>query len=192
MINPLIQTRIASHLYTITMLHEDEALMERCHKMAISLIDAFKNGKKVLFCGNGGSAADAQHLAAEFSGRYYFDRPPLYAEALHVNSSYITAVSNDYGYDEVYARLLRAMGTDGDVLVAMSTSGNSANVLNAIKVAREKNMLVIGMTGMDGGKMATLCDILLNVPSKDTPRIQECHMLLGHIVCEIVEKELFK
>jgi D-sedoheptulose 7-phosphate isomerase len=192
MINPLIQTRIASHLYTITMLHEDEALMERCHKMAISLIDAFKNGKKVLFCGNGGSAADAQHLAAEFSGRYYFDRPPLYAEALHVNSSYITAVSNDFGYDEVYARLLRAMGTDGDVLVAMSTSGNSANVLNAIKVAREKNMLVIGMTGMDGGKMATLCDILLNVPSKDTPRIQECHMLLGHIVCEIVEKELFK
>ena len=146
----------------------------------------------MLFCGNGGSAADAQHLAAEFSGRYYFDRPPLYAEALHVNSSYITAVSNDYGYDEVYARLLRAMGTDGDVLVAMSTSGNSANVLNAIKVAREKNMLVIGMTGMEGGKMATLCDILLNVPSKDTPRIQECHMLLGHIVCEIVEKELFK
>ena len=160
--------------------------------MAISLIEAFKNGKKVLFCGNGGSAADAQHLAAEFSGRYYFDRPPLYAEALHVNSSYMTAVGNDYGYDEVYARLLRAMGTDGDVLVAMSTSGNSANVLNAIKVAREKNMLVIGMTGMEGGKMATLCDILLNVPSKDTPRIQECHMLLGHIVCEIVEKELFK
>jgi D-sedoheptulose 7-phosphate isomerase len=192
MINPLIQTRIASHLYAVTMLHEDEALMERCNRMAISLIEAFKQGKKVLFCGNGGSAADAQHLAAEFSGRYYFDRPPLYAEALHVNSSYITAVSNDYGYDEVYARLLRAMGTDGDVLVAMSTSGNSANVLNAIKVAREKNMLVIGMTGMEGGKMATLCDILLNVPSKDTPRIQECHMLLGHIVCEIVEKELFK
>jgi D-sedoheptulose 7-phosphate isomerase len=192
MINPLIQTRIASHLYTVTMLHEDEALMERCHKMAISLIEAFKNGKKVLFCGNGGSAADAQHLAAEFSGRYYFDRPPLYAEALHVNSSYLTAVANDYGYDEVYARLLRAMGTDGDVLVAMSTSGNSANVLNAIKVAREKNMLVIGMTGMDGGKMATLCDILLNVPSKDTPRIQECHMLLGHIVCEVVENKLFK
>lgn len=192
MINPLIQTRIASHLYTITMLHEDEALMERCHKMAISLIDAFKNGKKVLFCGNGGSAADAQHLAAEFSGRYYFDRPPLYAEALHVNSSYLTAVGNDYGYDEVFARLLTAMGTEGDVLVAMSTSGNSANVLNAIKVAREKNMLVIGMTGMDGGKMATLCDILLNVPSKDTPRIQECHMLLGHIVCEVVENKLFK
>ncbi|WP_353482758.1 D-sedoheptulose 7-phosphate isomerase [Haliscomenobacter sp.] len=192
MINPLIQTRIASHLYTVTMLHEDEALMERCHKMAISLIEAFKNGKKVLFCGNGGSAADAQHLAAEFSGRYYLDRPPLYAEALHVNSSYLTAVANDYGYDEVFARLLTAMGTDGDVLVAMSTSGNSANVLNAIKVAREKNMLVIGMTGMDGGKMATLCDILLNVPSKDTPRIQECHMLLGHIVCEVVENKLFK
>lgn len=191
-IHPLIQTRIASHLYTVTLLHEQEDLLERANQMANAFLLAYRNDKKVLFCGNGGSAADAQHLAAELSGRYYFDRPPLYAEALHVNTSYLTAVGNDYGYDEIYARMLRAMGKEGDILVAMSTSGNSPNVLKAIAAAREKEMLVIGMTGMDGGKMANLCDILINIPSKDTPRIQECHMLLGHIVCEIVEKELFK
>lgn len=192
MIHPLIQTRIASHLYVVTLLHEQEDLLERCQQMADALLKAFQEGKKVLFCGNGGSAADAQHLAAELSGRYYFDRPPLYAEALHVNTSYLTAVSNDYGYAEIYARLLRAMGTPGDVLVALSTSGNSDNVLKAIAAAREQGMIVIGMTGMDGGKMAQLCDVLINIPSKDTPRIQEGHMLLGHIVCEIVEQTLFK
>lgn len=191
-IHPLIQTRIASHLYTVTLLHEQEDLLERANQMANAFLHAYRRDKKVLFCGNGGSAADAQHLAAELSGRYYFDRPPLFAEALHVNTSYLTAVGNDYGYEEVYARMLRAMGSEGDILVAMSTSGNSPNVLKAIAVAREKSMLVIGMTGMDGGKMANLCDILINIPSKDTPRIQECHMLLGHIVCEIVEKELFQ
>lgn len=191
-IHPLIQTRIASHLYTVTLLHEQEDLLERANQMANAFLHAYRSDKKVLFCGNGGSAADAQHLAAELSGRYYFDRPPLFAEALHVNTSYLTAVGNDYGYEEVYARMLRAMGSEGDILVAMSTSGNSPNVLKAIAAAREKSMLVIGMTGMDGGKMANLCDILINIPSKDTPRIQECHMLLGHIVCEIVEKELFK
>lgn len=190
-IHPLIQTRITSHLDTVTLLQEQEDLLERAHRMASTFLEAFKNGHKVLFCGNGGSAADAQHLAAELSGRYYFDRPPLYAEALHVNTSYLTAVGNDYGYDEIYARMLRAMGSKGDVLVAMSTSGNSPNVLKAIQVAREQSMTVIGMTGMEGGKMANLCDILINIPSKDTPRIQECHMLLGHIVCEIVESELF-
>lgn len=191
-IHPLIQTRIASHLYTVTLLHEQEDLLERANQMANAFLGAYRNDKKVLFCGNGGSAADAQHLAAELSGRYYFDRPPLFAEALHVNTSYLTAVGNDYGYEEIYARMLRAMGKEGDILVAMSTSGNSPNVLKAIAAAREKEMLVIGMTGMDGGKMANLCNILINIPSKDTPRIQECHMLLGHIVCEIVEKELFK
>lgn len=191
-IHPLIQTRIASHLYTVTLLHEQEDLLERANQMANAFLHAYRSDKKVLFCGNGGSAADAQHLAAELSGRYYFDRPPLFAEALHVNTSYLTAVGNDYGYEEVYARMLRAMGREGDILVAMSTSGNSPNVLKAIAAAKEKSMLVIGMTGMDGGKMANLCDILINIPSKDTPRIQECHMLLGHIVCEIVEKELFK
>jgi D-sedoheptulose 7-phosphate isomerase len=190
--HPLLHTRITEHLHTIALLQEQEELLERSNAMAKALLQAYRQGKKVLFCGNGGSAADAQHLAAELSGRYYFDRPPLFAEALHVNTSYLTAVGNDYGYEEVYARMVQAMGVEGDVLVALSTSGNSPNVLRAIAVAREKGMLVVGMTGMSGGKMVDRCDILLNIPSQDTPRIQECHMLLGHIVCEIVEKELFQ
>ena len=155
------------------------------------LIETFKNGKRVWFCGNGGSAADAQHIAAELSGRFYFDRPPLPAEAMHVNSSYLTAVANDYGYDEIYARYLRGAGQEGDVLIGISTSGNSENIIKAQKVAKEKNIKVVSFTGEAGGKMKALSDILLNVPSTDTPRIQESHILLGHIVCELVEEELF-
>ena len=154
-------------------------------------IDALKGGGKVLFCGNGGSAADAQHLAAELSGRFYVDRDPLPAEALHVNTSYLTAVANDYSYDEVYARMVKGMGRKGDVLVAISTSGNSSNILRAIEEARIRGMVVIGMTGDTGGKMAAVCDHLLNVPSSDTPRIQEVHILLGHILCELTEARLF-
>ena len=155
------------------------------------LIETFKNGKRVWFCGNGGSAADAQHIAAELSGRFYFDRPPLPAEAMHVNSSYLTAVGNDYGYDEIYARYLRGAGQEGDLLVGISTSGNSENIIKAQKIAKEKNIKVVSFTGEAGGKMKELSDILLNVPSTDTPRIQESHILLGHIVCELVEEELF-
>lgn len=169
----------------------DEALLQRVHQAGEAIISAYNKAGKVLFCGNGGSAADAQHLAAELSGRFYYDRQPLDAEALHVNSSYMTAVANDYDYSQVYARLTRAKGRAGDVLVAISTSGNSANILEAIKVARELGMTVIGMTGESGGKMAGLCDLLLNIPSKDTPRIQELHILLGHIICEQVETTLF-
>lgn len=154
-------------------------------------IDALKGGGKVLFCGNGGSAADAQHLAAELSGRFYVDRDPLPAEALHVNTSYLTAVANDYSYDEVYARMVKGIGRGGDVLVAISTSGNSSNILRAIEEARIRGMVVIGMTGDTGGKMAAVCDHLLNVPSSDTPRIQEVHILLGHILCELTEARLF-
>lgn len=145
----------------------------------------------VLFCGNGGSAADAQHLAAEFSGRFYYDRPPLNSEALHVNTSYLTAVGNDYSFDEVYARIVRAKGKKGDVLVALSTSGNSENILRAILAAAEAGMTVIGMTGQSGGKMKDKCDTLINVPSADTPRIQEAHITIGHIICELVESDLF-
>lgn len=152
---------------------------------------ALKNGKKILFCGNGGSAADAQHLAAEFSGRFYYDRPPLYAEALHVNTSYMTAVANDYSYDEVYSRLLQAKGRAGDVLFAISTSGNSSNILRALDTANQLEMDTIGMTGATGGKMAAHCRYLLNVPSGDTPRIQESHILIGHIICQLVEERLF-
>ena len=152
---------------------------------------AFKNGNKVLFCGNGGSAADAQHLAAEFSGRFYIDRPALPAEALHCNTSYLTAVANDYSYDMIYARLLQGIGKKGDVLIGLSTSGNSTNIIKAFEVAKEKGMINIGFTGTTGGAMKNLSDYLLNVPSTDTPRIQESHILLGHIICQLVEEKIF-
>ena len=152
---------------------------------------AFQQDKKVLFCGNGGSAADAQHLAAEFSGRFYFDRDPLFAEALHVNTSYLTAVANDYAYDEIYARLIKAKGRKGDILFGISTSGNSKNIVRAFEQAKLQGMITIGMTGSTGGKMKNWSDYLLNMPSTDTPRIQEAHILVGHIICELVEKNLF-
>lgn len=169
----------------------DDQLTERIEQATHLIVDAFRNQKKVLFCGNGGSAADAQHLAAEFSGRFYFDRDPLYAEALHVNSSYLTAVANDYSYDEVYARLVKAKGAAGDVLVALSTSGNSINILRAVEEARKLGMKIIGFTGESGGKMKDQMDVLLNVPSTDTPRIQESHITIGHIICELAESAIF-
>jgi D-sedoheptulose 7-phosphate isomerase len=155
------------------------------------IIAAYRNNKKVLLCGNGGSAADAQHIAAELSGRFYLNRKPLYAEALHVNTSYLTATANDFGFDFVYSRLIEAMGTEGDILMGLSTSGNSDNVVNALKAAKAKKMITIGLTGQKGGKMNEFSDILLSVPSDDIPRIQEIHLTIGHIVCELVEKELF-
>jgi len=155
------------------------------------IIKTYNSGGKVLFCGNGGSAADAQHLAAELSGRYYYDRPPLNAEALHVNTSYLTAVANDYSYDQVYARLIKALGKEGDVLIGLSTSGNSNNVVEALNQAKKQNCFTIGLTGQDGGKMKDICDIIIKIESNDTPRIQECHMLIGHSICEIVEQNLF-
>ncbi|MBR6491483.1 MAG: SIS domain-containing protein, partial [Bacteroidales bacterium] len=156
-----------------------------------AIVSAYRTGHKVLFAGNGGSAADAQHLAAELSGRFYLDRLPLDAEALHVNTSYLTAVANDYSYDNVYLRAVMAKAKPGDVLVAISTSGNSVNILNAMKYCKEHEIIIIGLTGKTGGKMKDWCDFLLNVPSTDTPRIQEAHIMIGHIICELVEKELF-
>lgn len=152
---------------------------------------AFAQGKKVLFCGNGGSASDAQHLAAEFSGRFYVNRPALQSEALHCNTSYLTAVANDYSFDVVYSRIIDGTANEGDVLVGLSTSGNSPNIINAFESARKKKMITVGFTGETGGRMKLLSDYLLNVPSTDTPRIQESHILLGHIICEEVEAMLF-
>lgn len=172
------------------LLADDEAL-QLIDEVAAAIVAAYRAGKKVFFCGNGGSAADAQHLAAELSGRYYYDRPPLFAEALHVNTSYITAVANDYSFEEIYSRWLTAIGQEGDVLVAMSTSGNSPNVVKAVEQANTNGMVTVGFTGQTGGKMADACDLLFRVPSTDTPRIQELHMLVGHTVCEVVERELF-
>lgn len=169
----------------------DEALIHKIELVVTACIHAFKNNRKILFCGNGGSAADAQHLAAEFSGRYYKDRPPLYAEALHVNTSYLTAVSNDYGFDHVFSRMVLAMGAPGDILFGLSTSGNSTNIIRAFETAKEREMICIGMTGQSGGKLIALSDILINVPSQDTPRIQESHITIGHIICELVERNIF-
>ncbi|MEL7222378.1 MAG: SIS domain-containing protein [Bacteroidota bacterium] len=169
----------------------DANLLGAVEQITHACIKAFETDGKVLFCGNGGSAADAQHLAGEFSGRFYYDRPPLFSEALHVNGSYLTAVSNDYSYQESYARILKAMGRKGDILFTLSTSGNSANVVRAAEVAREQEMIVVGFTGRSGGLLAPLCDFIIRIPSKDTPRIQECHMLLGHLICELVEATLF-
>jgi D-sedoheptulose 7-phosphate isomerase len=186
-IKEIIQTSID----TKQLILNDDALLGKIEAVTNKIANAFRNGNKVLFCGNGGSAADAQHLAAEFSGRFYTDREPLFAEALHVNTSYLTAVANDYSYDVVYSRLVKGMGRKGDVLIAFSTSGNSSNIINALEQANSIGMTTIGFTGETGGKMKAICEYLINVPSKDTPRIQESHILLGHIICQLVEEQLF-
>lgn len=170
----------------------DARLMDTIGEAAKMIEKSLRNGGKIHFCGNGGSAADAQHLAAELSGRFYFDRPPLNAEALHCNTSYLTAVGNDYGYEHIFARLLRGTGKKGDVLVGISTSGNSKNIIEAYKVCQELGIDIISMTGATGGKMKDYGGILLNVPSSDTPRIQECHIMIGHIICELVEAAMFE
>lgn len=186
-----IKTKLRDSINLKTSLLGDQELLDTIEKITREIIQCYRHDGKVLWCGNGGSAADAQHLAAELSGRYYYDRPPLFSEALHVNTSYITAVANDYSYAEIYSRLTKAMGRKGDVLIGLSTSGNSANVVNALKVANETGMITVGFTGAGGGKMKEHCKYLVAIPSKDTPRIQECHMLFGHTICEAVETSLF-
>jgi len=169
----------------------DDHLKSQIIEVGHQLIKMFKNGNKLMLCGNGGSAADAQHIAAELSGRFNFDRAPLDAEALHVNASFVTAVANDYSYEEVYKRMVEAKSKKGDILIAISTSGNSPNILTAVNKAKEMGVICIGMTGGDGGQLAGLCDYSLKVPSTETPRIQESHILLGHILCEMIENNLF-
>lgn len=170
----------------------DAKLLSTIEEVSTGILKSLQRGNRIYFCGNGGSAADAQHLAAEFSGRFYADRKALPAEALHCNTSYLTAVANDYSYDVVYARLINGIANEGDFLVGLSTSGNSANIVKAFEVARSKKVQTVGFTGKDGGKMKALSDYLINVPSTDTPRIQESHIMLGHIVCQLVEEMYFK
>jgi D-sedoheptulose 7-phosphate isomerase len=174
-----------------TKLLGDEKLLQTLNDCVAVMVKAFENGNKVLFCGNGGSASDAQHLAAEFSGRFYTDRDALPAEALHCNTSYLTAVANDYSYDVIYSRLIKGIGKPGDVLVGLSTSGNSKNIVNAFETAHDKGMITIGFTGSTGGKLKNLSDYLINIPSDDTPRIQESHITVGHIICQFVEEIYF-
>ena len=169
----------------------NEEIVATVEEIVTLVSTAFKNGKRVYFCGNGGSAADAQHLAAEFSGRFYKDRRALPAEALHCNTSYLTAVANDYSYDLIYSRLIEGLGMEGDILIGLTTSGNSANVVNAFETARAKGMTTIGFTGNSGGRLKALSHYFVNIPSDVTPRIQEAHMLLGHIICQLVEASCF-
>jgi D-sedoheptulose 7-phosphate isomerase len=169
----------------------DKGLILEIETITTKIIKAFKDGNKLLLCGNGGSASDAQHIAAELSGRFIKERKPLYAEALHVNSSYMTAVSNDYGFESTYSRMLEAIGKKGDVLIALSTSGNSENVVNAIKMANSLEMLSVGMSGASGGKIKELCQHNIIIPSSNTARIQEAHIIVGHIFCQIIEENLF-
>ena len=186
-----IKSKIQTSISLKTSLLNNSEILTAVNASVNDIVSSYKSGGKVLWCGNGGSAADAQHLAAELSGRFYYDRPPLFSEALHVNTSYITAVANDYSYDIIFSRLVEAMGKKGDVLIGLSTSGNSGNVIKALEKAREMGIVTVGFTGQTGGKMKDLCDHLINIPSMDTPRIQECHMLLGHTICEMVEMQVF-
>ncbi len=186
-----IKGKLQSSIDLKTSLLGNKHILQAVESIVSDIVTCYREGGKVLWCGNGGSAADAQHLAAELSGRFYYDRPPLNSEALHVNTSYITAVANDYSYDVIYSRLVKAMGRPGDVLIGLSTSGNSPNVLKALEEANAQGMTTVAMTGETGGNMKDHCKYLINIPSKDTPRIQECHMLLGHTICELVEMKLF-
>jgi D-sedoheptulose 7-phosphate isomerase len=185
-----IKSIIQASIDTKQQLLNDPVLLGTIQKVVTTIADAFKNDKRVYFCGNGGSAADAQHLAAEFSGRFYTDRKALPAEALHCNTSCLTAVANDYGYEFVFARMIEGIGQKGDVLVGLSTSGNSPNIIKAFEVAKEKKLCTVAFTGKTGGNMKN-AHFMVDVPSNDTPRIQECHITIGHIICQLVEEELF-
>lgn len=187
----MISNRIKEHINTVELLLNDADLLASIQYTAEQMTKCFEKKARVFFCGNGGSAADAQHLAAELSGRFYLDRAPLNAEALHVNSSFITAIGNDYGFDSIFARQLEAKASAGDLLIALSTSGNSSNIINCIHKANDLKVQVIGWTGSKSCQMDDICDRTIKIPSENTPRIQEAHILIGHIVCEQVEQNLF-
>lgn len=186
-----IQDIIKASIDTKQQILQDEKLLRSIENIVQVITNAFKTGNRIYFCGNGGSAADAQHLAAEFSGRFYTDRKALPAEALHCNTSYLTAVANDYGYDVVYSRMIDGIGEEGDVLVGLSTSGNSVNIIKAFNVAKNKGIITVAFTGSTGGEMKLISDYLINIPSTDTPRIQESHITIGHIICQLVEEKYF-
>ncbi len=186
-----IKNIIKASIETKQKVLQNAELINTIERVVVVIVEAFLDGKRVYFCGNGGSAADAQHLAAEFSGRFYKDRKALPAEALHCNTSYLTAVANDYSFDVIYSRMIDGIGQQGDVLIGLSTSGNSANIVNVFEIAKLKKIITIGFTGESGGKMKSHCDYLINIPSTDTPRIQESHIMIGHIICQMVEEKYF-
>ena len=184
-----IVKRIEENISVKKSILNDAHLIDTIERAATVVVNAIKNGNKVIFCGNGGSAADSQHLAAELIGKFYFSRRSLPAVSLTVNTSIITAIGNDFGFEKVFARQLEGIGKAGDVLIGLSTSGNSENVMEAFRLAKELGISTLAFTGESGGILRDLADILINVPSNDTPRIQEAHIMVGHIICELVEKE---
>jgi D-sedoheptulose 7-phosphate isomerase len=186
-----IKSQIAASAKTKQKILDDEKLLKVIEDVASACVDVYKNSKKTLLAGNGGSAADAQHIAAELVGRYGFDRPSIPSLALTTDTSNLTAIGNDYGYDKVFSRQLEGMAVEGDLFIGISTSGNSQNVINAFKSAKEKGVVSVAMVGRDGGEMAKMADYAIIVPSDDTPRIQESHILIGHIICDVIERELF-
>ncbi|MEE3694147.1 D-sedoheptulose 7-phosphate isomerase [Campylobacter sp. CLAX-22107-21] len=186
-----IKSHFEDSINTKKAILENVTLIELIKEVAIKVTDAYKNGNKTILAGNGGSAADAQHIAGEFVSRFYFDRPGIPSIAITTDTSILTAIGNDYGYDKLFSRQVEAQGVKGDIFIGISTSGNSANVIEALKVCKEKGILSVGLTGESGGKMAEFCDYCIKVPSKSTPRIQESHIVIGHIICAIVEKSIF-
>jgi D-sedoheptulose 7-phosphate isomerase len=188
----IIKSRLHSAIALKKLILDNTEILEKINQVAVELISCFHNGRHVYFAGNGGSAADAQHLAAEFSGKFYLDRAPLGAEALHCNTSYLTAVANDFSFDEVYSRLIKGMGVKGDIVIGLSTSGNSQNIIKLFNTSRKIGIKTISLTGCGGGNLKACSDMSIVVPSSDTPRIQEAQMTIGHIICELVENTLFK
>ncbi len=187
----LIESEIAKLSQLLQVIQNDNLLLSTVERVASACTRALRHGKKILLAGNGGSAADSQHLAAELVSRLRFDRPGLAALALTVDTSALTAIGNDYSFDQIFSRQIEAIGNDGDVFIGISTSGKSANILRAFDAARAKNMLTIGFTGSKSPFMAERCEHVINVPSKEVPKIQECHILFGHIICALIENEIF-
>ncbi len=191
MINEYINNQVKKSIEVKQKLFENKDLMNLVKEVALVTTKAYKNGNKTLIAGNGGSAADAQHIAGEFVSRFYFDRPGIPSIALTTDTSIITAIGNDYGYEKLFARQVQANGVKGDIFIGISTSGNSANIIEALKECKEKGITTIGLTGEKGGKMADMCDYCIKVPSNETPRVQETHILIGHIICAVVEESIF-
>lgn len=190
-LNAYIKSHFADSIKVKNEILNDENLLNLIEQTSLKILDAYKKGNKTLLAGNGGSAADAQHIAGEFVSRFYFDRPGLASIALSTDTSIMTAIGNDYGYENLFFRQVQAQGVSGDVFIGISTSGNSKNIIKALELCKEKNIISVGLTGASGGAMNELCDYCIKVPSSCTPRIQEAHILIGHIICAIVEEELF-
>jgi D-sedoheptulose 7-phosphate isomerase len=187
-----IQSHISSSVQVKTALLNDQDLLNLIIKAVETVTNSYKNGNKTLLAGNGGSAADAQHLSGEFVSRFNFDRPAIPSIALSTDTSILTGIGNDYGFERLFSRQIEAHGNKGDVFIGISTSGNSPNIIKALETCKDKGVISIGLTGATGGKMADLCDICIKVPSTVTPRIQESHILIGHIICHLVEEQLFE